>query len=729
VRSITNIGGELTSKGKVKTVPDSQFSAIVRFDVFEIDLQAGELRKEGRKIKVQEQPFRVLSLLLHRAGQVVTREELRDKLWPADTFVDFDHGLNSAVARLREALRDSADKPRFIETIAKRGYRFIAPLEAGDQPDANSSAEAGDPNHNHIDSWNLARLRLLASLGLAVICGSVAAFVYPKTPAPLQDKIEVVPLTGLHGFQATPAFSPDGTLVAFRQSDGVSKAGIYTAAVGGEKTIQLTSDMGDCCPTWSPDGRQIAFSRYSDGVLSILTVPALGGMEHRLYRGKASMGGGLSWSPDGNYVAFVASPSGDRTRSTISFLSLADYSTYEITTPPPGYLDRSPMFSPDGKRLAFIRSTIAGVSNDIYVMSTSGGDPKRLTFDRRPIMGSPAWTADGREIVFSSDRGVAIGLWRVSAAGCVPVPVAGPVGEAVWPSIPTNGKHNLVYEQGVFKSNIWRLDLRDPTHHDRSPLPIVSEKGDKMRPELSPDGKKVAFESNRLGFWDLWTCEIEKGDCNQITSLHGTAGRARWSPDGRYIAFEFHPSEHSEIYIVEVAGGVPNLVPTIPGADNLSPSWSRDGKWLYFASKTGTEAFQIWKTPVQGGAPAQVTRHGGISAVESSDGRYLYYSKFEEGGVWRMPVQGHEEAQLLDMGGDGWPNWALSSEGIYFLKWSKSSHPTIQFLSFATGKTHPVWTLEREPGWGIGISSNGKSIVFTQDDFAESNLMMVENFR
>ena len=94
-----------------------------------------------------------------------------------------------------------------------------------------------------------------------------------------------------------------------------------------------------------------------------------------------------------------------------------------------------------------------------------------------------------------------------------------------------------------------------------------------------------------------------------------------------------------------------------------------------------------------------------------------------------MAVQGGEETKVLDIGGDGWPNWAITSEGIYFLKWFKSSHPTIQFLSFATGKTHSVWTVEREPGWGIGVSSNGKSIVFTQDDFAESNLMMVENFR
>lgn len=711
-------------------MPECQLPAIVRFDVFEMEPQAGELRKEGRRVKLQEQPFRVLSLLLQRPGQVVTREELREQLWPADTFVDFDHGLNSAVARLREALRDSADKPRFIETIAKRGYRFIAPLCADNLPEANSTTEvqAEERKPDPITPSRLTKLRLFAALGLTIVCVSVVALVYPKTPAS-QGKLEVVPLTALHGFQATPAFSPDGTLVAFRQSDSASKGGIYAAAVGGEKTVQLTSDVGDCCPTWAPDSRQIAFSRYSNGVVSILTVPALGGTEHLLYRGQESMGGGLSWSPDGNSVAYVASPSGDRTRSSISLLSLADYSTREITSPPPGYLDRSPMFSPDGKRLAFIRSTIAGVSNDIYVMSISGGNPKRLTFDHRPIMGSPAWTADGREIIFSSDRGAATGLWRISSTGCIPTPVAGPVGEAVWPSIPTNGKHTLVYQQGVFKSNIWRLDLRDPGRHERPPVPIVSEKGDKMRPELSPDGKKIAFESNRLGFWDLWTCEIGKGDCDQITSLHGTAGRARWSPDGRYIAFEFHPNEHSEIYIVELPGGVPHLLPTIPGADNLSPSWSRDGKWLYFASKRGTEAFQIWKMPVPGGEPVQLTRHGGISAVESADGRYLYYSKFEEGGVWRMTTQGRDETQVLDLSGDGWPNWALTADGIYFLKFSKSSPPTLQFLSFATGKTIPVWTLEREPGWGIDVSSNGRSIIFTQDDFAESNLMMVENFR
>src|SRR5437763_5325295 len=120
----------------------------VRFDVFEVDLRAGELLKEGRKIKLQEQPFRVLFLLLQRRGEVVTRDELRQKLWPADTFVDFDHGLNSAVARLREALRDSADKPRFIETIAKRGYRFIAPLQEAEPPSVGAPRKGNSYEQN-----------------------------------------------------------------------------------------------------------------------------------------------------------------------------------------------------------------------------------------------------------------------------------------------------------------------------------------------------------------------------------------------------------------------------------------------------------------------------------------------------------------------------------------------------------------------------------------------------
>jgi Tol biopolymer transport system component/DNA-binding winged helix-turn-helix (wHTH) protein len=709
---------------------DSRFAeAMVCFDVFQVDLRAGELRREGRRVKVQEQPFRVLFLLMERAGKVVTREELREKLWPADTFVDFDHGLNSAVARLREALRDSAEKPRFIETIAKRGYRFIAPLETATPAVAVSSISPGAQTSTQLRNRIPARIWMGTTFCLALSCALTLWALYRPSPDSQLERIEVVPLIGLRGFQATPAFSPDGTLVAFRQSDGAHNTGIFAAVVGGQKSLQLTADPGDCCPTWSPDGRQLAFIRYSEQDASIFTIPALGGTEHRVYRGPASMRAGLSWSPNNDLLVFSETNPADPTRSVISLLSLTDSSTRALTSPPAGWLDHEPAFSPDGAHMAFIRSTIAGVSNDVFVMPAAGGHAKRLTFDNRPIMGPPTWTPDGREIIFSSDRGVATGLWRVSATGCIPRPVAGPVGDAKWPSIPAKG-NSLVYEQGESKFNIWRLDLKDAKHHPRQPSALVSEKGDKMRPEVSPDGKKIAFESNRLGFWDIWTCDVEGNNCDQVTSLHGTAGRARWSPNGRYIAFEFHPRERSEIYVAEVPGGLPHLVPSIAGADNLSPSWSRDGKWLYFASKRGTEPFQVWKMPVQSGSPTRITKNGGISPVESPDGRFLYYSKYEQGGVWRIPLQGGQETEVLrDVEGGGWPNWGVSADGIYFLRFGKFPLGTIDFFEFATGKTIRIWTLEKEPGWGLSLSHDGKSIVYIQSEFSESNIMLVKNFR
>src|SRR6266853_1368437 len=111
-------------------VTESSTKGVISFGTFEADLQAGELRRNGRKVRLQEQPFQVLAVLLEHAGEIVTREELRNRLWPADTFVDFDHGLNAAVKRLRDALGDSAENPRFVETIARRGYRFLAPIAA-----------------------------------------------------------------------------------------------------------------------------------------------------------------------------------------------------------------------------------------------------------------------------------------------------------------------------------------------------------------------------------------------------------------------------------------------------------------------------------------------------------------------------------------------------------------------------------------------------------------------
>ena len=361
-------------------------------------------------------------------------------------------------------------------------------------------------------------------------------------------------------------------------------------------------------------------------------------------------------------------------------------------------------------------------------MPAAGGAPKRLTFDNCFIEGI-TWTPDGRDIVFSSLRGGSTTLWRISASGGTPQPVPGVGVGAVLPSISSKG-NQLVYQQVVSNDNIWRVDLRDEKHRQGPAAVVISEKGGKGRPHFSPDGKRIAFESDRLGYPEIWACDSDGSNCGQLTSLRHTAGAARWSPDGRYIAFEFRPREHSEVYLLEVGGGRPRLLATLPGADNGGPNWSRDGKWIYFYSDRGGGPFQLWKIQLNGGPPVQVTKNGGVFAAESADGRFLYYSKFDVPGIWKMPLQGGEETRILDQpAGDDWYNWALARNGIYFLDSSIRTNATVKFFDFATDKKISISTSDKPLGMGLALSPDSRSILYVQNELAESSIMLVKNFR
>jgi len=229
---------------------------------------------------------------------------------------------------------------------------------------------------------------------------------------------------------------------------------------------------------------------------------------------------------------------------------------------------------------------------------------------------------------------------------------------------------------------------------------------------------------------EIWACNNDGRNCTQLTSLHGTAGNAHWSPDGRHIAFEFHPSERAEVYLLDVETHVSTLVSTIPGADNLAPSWSRDGRWLYFSSRRGTGPFQIWKISPTRGRPIQVTKAGGIAATESRDGRFLYYSKYEANGVWRMPLAGGAEVRVLDQPpGTEWFNWGLADKGIYFLNTTTTPRTTVAFFDFATRKTTAITSFDKPWGWGFAVSPDGSSLLYVQSEFEESNIMVAKNFR
>jgi Tol biopolymer transport system component len=535
------------------------------------------------------------------------------------------------------------------------------------------------------------------------------------------------------GFESDPAFSPDGNQVAFAFGAEKDKCGIYTVMVDGDKPLRLTNGPGDAFPTWSPDGRRVAFYRLSEHGTAIYTVPALGGMEQRLHTGfSGPWAFGLDWSPDGKVLAFSESQE-DKNRAWITLLSLADSAIRPLTSPSNQEYDSAPTFSPDGSKVVFIRGVVAGVVSDLYVVSASGGTPKQLTFDKTWIFGSPTWTPDGRDVVFSSARGGMGALWRVPASGGTPQPVAG-VGVIAWaPSISPKG-NRLVYQRMAFKDSVFRLNLTDNNHRKGDPTLLRSENGINWRPQFSPDGKKFAFESNGLGYPEIWACDSDASHCAPLTSLRGTAGAPRWSPDGRYIAFEFRPKDHTEIYLLEVGGGPPRLLPTLPGSDNGGPNWSRDGKWIYFYSDRGGEPFQLWKVPINGGPPVQITKNGGVFAAESVDGLSLYYSKLQVSGIYKMPLRGGEEERVLDRAGGGeWANWALARNGIYFRDSKKSKdHDYIgllNFFDFASRKITTVSVLDQPGGVGIGLSADDRSVLYDGKGDAESSIMLVKNFR
>jgi Tol biopolymer transport system component len=549
----------------------------------------------------------------------------------------------------------------------------------------------------------------------------------------------VVPLVGLPGSQAYPAFSPDGNQVAFVIQN--QNPGIYTMLVGGEKPLQLTSNPLDSSPTWSPDGGQIAFTRFSINPrqLSICVIPALGGTEHKLYTfsyGPPSTMEWTNWSPTGKVLAFTES-------SRIQLLSIADSTTRPLTTPPDRSYDYGPIFSPDGSTVAFVRGSVAGVVADLFVVPAVGGEAKRLTFDNSAIFGPPAWTPDSRQIVFSSSRRGLHNLWRIPVSGGTPRPVTGVV-TASHPSISRKG--DLAYLQQLSNDNIWRVHLKDETHSQGPPTAVISAKWQNSRPHFSADGKRIAFESDRSGYSEIWDCDSEGLNCGQLTSLRGVAGAARWSPDGRHVAFEFHPEEHSEIYVVEVPGGRPRMVATFPGSDNGAPSWSRDGQWIYFFSNPEGGRLQLWKVRLAGGPPVQITRNGGFFAAESEDGRFLYYSKFEEPGLWRMPLDGSGDGtRILDQPSGGF-DWVMVPNGIYFLYMTSAvarvdptdpaittpppGKSTIGFFEFATGKTILISSLDKPTmDTGLAVSPDGRSILFVQNEFADSSVMLVKDFR
>jgi Tol biopolymer transport system component len=597
--------------------------------------------------------------------------------------------------------------------------------------ESDSGKLAGIPPTGPKRPWR----RLWAAAAAAMLLFAAAAVWRLREATPPSD-LKAVALT-YSGFANLPSLSPDGSKVAFGwNGDKEDNFDIYLKQIGGSGTpLRLTTDPAwEGYPAWSPDDHWIAFERQQKDNSAVLLIPSLGGPERKLTEiARASY---LSWTPDAKWLAFGAQDSPPQGPLSIWAINADTLERRRLTTfatqsagaeNPLG--DYSPSISPDGSALAFFRQVKSYVF-EVYVQRLTRdlrpkGEPAKVTDKHYPFVSGIAWTADGREIVYSAGGIGVQSLWRVPASGGrAPerVPYAFPA--AIQPAI-SRSPPRLVYTWNLYTINIWRLDRLTG---ERKML--IGSTYEQERQRYSPDGRKIAFESNRSGNREVWTCGADGSNCQQITHFDGPiCGTPRWSPDSRWLALDSRMEGQSEIYVVSADGGKPRRI-TYHTRGDLIPSWSHDGLWIYFASDRSGQ-FQIWKAPKDGGEPVQVTRSGGYVAFESPDGKFIYYNKFSEPGLYRMPAQGGEETRILQTlspagVGGAWSNFEVTSKGVYFLPDRK----TIQFLDTATGKIGTVAVLDKPmPYLGIGVSPDDACLVYAQLGRGSVNLMLVEGFR
>lgn len=730
---------------------------LYEFGPFRLDTRDRMLRRQGQYVPLTPKAFETLVVLVEHGGRIVDKEELLREVWP-DTFVE-DVSLAKNISTLRKVLGESEDH-RYIATVPKRGYRFVAEvrvLEPG-QADAASDQTRTDPGTSTPAQgalsplgardrtgtpfprrlWRspLAWLVLLAGAGLVVWLVAAGHRSTPSAPA-----LKTVPLTSFPGRQDQAAFSPDGNQLCFVW-DGPQNGSlhIYVKSIGSETPKQLThGPASDTKPAWSPDGQQIAFLHSSADRRAWYLMSTLEGTERKLADifPYFDLGGGNSpyYSPDGKYLAIVDKNSSAEP-SAIFLLSLANSERRKLTSPPAGTTgDYYPAFSPDGKQLAFARA-VSFAATDLYVMPLPGGEPRRLTHDGLTIEGL-TWTADSREIVFSSRRGGSINsLWRVAAAGGNPERVITIGKDAIGPAISLRG-NRLAYTQQLDDMNIWSIAL-DAAGRATSKTRIIASTFRDSDPDYSPDGSKIAFMSGRSGGFGIWVCNSD--GANPRLLFDGgpyVTGSPRWSPDGRWIAFDSRSNDPAKtgnpgICIIGAEGGDVRRLTSDP-AGGAAPSWSRDGRFVYFGSTRGGD-LEIWKAPAAGGPAVQVTRQGGFEGFESADGQYLYYLKGRAiPGIWRVPTDGGEELAMSSRDQAGlWRYWRVAGGGIYYATAAPPLGPRLELMDLATGHVREIGRMLQAPDVtipGLAVSPDGRHLLYSQYDQSGSNIMMLEGFQ
>jgi Tol biopolymer transport system component/predicted Ser/Thr protein kinase len=628
-----------------------------------------------------------------------------------------------------------ADAPRIFASVVERA---IATSPEHRQGSAAEMAAELRESRRRLPAFVLGTLSLLA-LAVAVIATlpALRTAVVSSPAAHVNEGVAgaIVPVTSTPGEKRYPALSPDGTQVAYVwYRDGVTELHVTDLDTGRTRHVR-GPDLDGIYPRWSPDARSLAFYRRfptdAGPQAAVRITPLDGGRARTIWQTSAGLlGNGLSWSPDGKQLALSVRPSiGEPFR--LMSLDVSVGKMQWLTTPERSDAgDSRPAFSPDGASLAFVRSS--GSESALHVLHLATDELVRLPAGMHDFR-DMTWSDEGRSLVFTSYQGKGRDtVWRIPIAGGEAQRVAG-IGEgASFPSsVGVSGR--LVYLQQVFDSNLYRVELTGGA--EPAPRRVAPSTRADTAPDISPDGSRIVFVSNRSGAPELWLADPDGGSEKQLTDLRARCSWPRWSPDGLRIAFALQSAAFvSSIYVADVSTGGSRRITSGPTLDYW-PTWSADGQSIYFAS-TRSGGWQTWQVSAQVGPPLQVTQDGGIRAWESSDGASLYYTKSSSNGeraIWRRPSRGGEATLVFRLpdnttwGGE----WMPRPDGIHWLNLQSTPRLAIEFFSFASGRSDrvivPVGPYDH--GSGFSVSKDGRWAVFSQLDYHGADVMLIDERR
>ena len=657
---------------------------VVNFGVYELDFGTGELRKAGLKIKLQDQPFQVLAMLLERPGELVTREELLSRLWPSGTFVDFDHGLNVAVKKLRQALSDSAENPRFIETLSRRGYRFVAPVENVSTEESEGRSQVPAESVAALAPVHQSKRRFLpwAVVAVGVLAAGLALWHWWPTslarPVITRFTISLPPSNQFAMPRGGLAISPDGGSLVYSASDprtGVQQ--LYLRPMDRDEGASIPGTEGAMGPFFSPDGEWIAFT--AGGQLK--KVPVHGGTPIALCA-KLNPNPG-SWSPDGTIVFAdtqhaTGSENGRLMRVTAAGRDLQVVRPPEKT--PEEFSSRWPQVLPRGDAILYVMGgTSAAFSDDAMIVAQSlrTGEIKTVihggTAPRYLSTGHLIYAQGGRLLAVPFDQA------RLEVTG-----TAFPVVEDIWQG-PAGYVAYDVSRNGALVSlsaGDRAVGKRTLTWVDRTGtrFPIDATARQYSQPSLSRDGKHIAVViGDPLRQSDIWILDLERNTVGQLTYTRAgqNAAAPLWTPDGKRIIYAAGTHGRS-LYWQAVDGNSPpellfngDLIdPSAPGII-FATSCSPDGRFLIF-QRGDQRRFDLWVLRLSGEHKASpLFDESEVSRTYpqiSADGRRLAYTSDESGReeiyVQPFPALGHKWRLSVDGGEE--PRWSSDGHQLFF---------------------------------------------------------------